>query len=161
MIYTRYQDFRAGFGAGSPVAADGFPTWPYSSLRASGFSGMAFSSIMSSGFPFSASCNVYAADAVAGVDDYDWYVSQRTDVIASHYFTVSAYSANHSGSISVDVVDANVKLLIPALASLNSSALRAALKDDAYLKLLFKDVAFYAQRRSDGAYQWSTIWSSL
>jgi len=163
MIFTRYQDFRPGFAlVGAALDLDGFPVWPYAKLNTGGFSGsLAFTSIMASGIPFSATCNSFAADSVAGVDEYDWYVSQRTDTSANQYFTVGAHSANHSGSITLDVVDANVKLLIPALSALNYADMRAALKNDAYLKLIFRDVAFYVQRRSDKAYQWATIWGSL
>ncbi len=151
MIYTRYQDFRAGFAlVGAPLAVDGFPEWPYAKLRTGGFANsITFDSPSSTVNLYSQvmniTCNDFAADAVAGVDDYDFFVSQRTDVIANQYFTVAVYAANRSGSIKLSCVTANTALLLPGLTDY---------RGDEALKLLFRDVAIYVQRRSDKAYQW-------
>lgn len=162
MIFVRYQDFRPGFAeAGAPLVADGFPEWPYAKLRSGGFSNSFAFSSGANQFPMDVTCNAFAADATLSDDDFDWYVSQRTDLTGNQYFTVDPFAANKSGSITIDVVDATVKALIPSLVGLNASDLRAALANQAHLKLLFRDVAFYVSRRSDKAYQWISIWNSV
>jgi hypothetical protein len=153
MIFTRYQDFRAGFAlVGAPIVADGFPEWPYTEIRAGGFDdGLTIDDPTDVNLfttELNITCNAFASDAVAGVDDFDWFVSQRTDVVASQYFTVSAYAANKSGSITLTAVIANTATLLPAATELEDYT------GDDSLKLLFRDVAVYVQRRSDKAYQW-------
>jgi len=146
VIFTRYQDFRAGFAlVGAPLVADGFPEWPYSELRAGGFANsVSFNDVDLYTTPLTVTCNAGASDAVPGVDEFDWFVSMRTDVIANQYFAVGAV-ANKSGSITLTAVLANTETLLPGVTDYRG--------DDA-LRLLFRDVAIYVQRRSDKSYQW-------
>jgi len=133
---------------------DGHPPWPVDLLRAGGFSG----GITGVGqpileVPFTMSCNGGAADSVAGTDQYDWYISQRTDDPARQMLAVSAYAPvgvpTYSGSVVVGVTALGV-----ARAGLASAA---SLISHDQMVLLFKHVTAYCRRRSDGAVQYVNV----
>ena len=74
MICTDYASFRNVFMAGEPVALDGFPTWD-----ATRFDGTLFPFTgWQQTFPISVQMTG-GTDAVAGVDEYHWYLSQPTE----------------------------------------------------------------------------------
>lgn len=99
-IYTTYSQFRAGFAVSATIGLDGFKVWPSANMLTGG--DLTAPSTISA-FPFS----VHVAtmpDPTAGVDRYDWYVSQRTDITTRQYFTVSrddALPLTYSGKILV------------------------------------------------------------
>lgn len=146
MIVQRYQDFRAAFAlAGAAISLDGFETWPTAKLRAAGFSSLATPTITA--YPIALTCNAGAADTVPNTHEYDWYLSQRSDVVGGQYFAISMPDPSKSGSVSIALQAGNVAKLLPGLSG-------ADLLTTSSLALLFKSVALYVSRRSDKAYQW-------
>jgi hypothetical protein len=173
MILSTYAAFRTAFAdTGAPVAHDGFLEWPGEALlRTGGFDGtlaidissvwVAFNGIAFPinqtfpSFPITLTCNAGASDTVYGTDEYDWYVSQRTDTAANQYLTVGrddtpSSSISRSGSITLDYDPTNVARLLPdhSGASFTSSE----------LPLLLRHVHVYVRRRSDGAFQWTKLY---
>jgi len=69
--------------------------WPVEYMRvgdtAAAFAGgiTGFASTPYDGDAFILTCNAAAADAVYGTDEYDWYLSQRTDDAASQYLSIA------------------------------------------------------------------------
>lgn len=150
MILQRYQDFRMAFAdVGAATANDGFKEWPVGRVRASGFSSSLSIPVIQS-FPITITCNAQASDAVAGVDEYDWYLSQRTDTPAIQYLSLAAV-ANKSGTVTLDVTG-QVANLLPGV---NSSDYVS----DHNLALICKHAAIYVQRRSDKAIQWAYVYA--
>lgn len=176
MIVSSYAAFRSTFAdVGAITAFDGFLEWPGAALlRASGFTGtlqvqpyvggpwisfdgVAFPTAQAfPDFPIVVTCNAGASDATYGVDEYDWYVSQRTDVEASQYLTVGRNdlpgSTSRSGSIVIGVDATNRARLLPDHVGASYT--------DAELTLLLKHVHVYVRRRSDGAYQWTKLYAT-
>ncbi len=147
MIYQRYSDFRGGFAlVGAAIDIDGFEVWPLAKLRAGGLGPIAIQALTT--FPAWVTINALAADAMPGVPEFDFFVSQRTDDPDAQYITVSPYSLTQSGSISIDLVSANVAKLFPGL------VLADWLMPER-MRVIFKDVHIYCQRRSDKAYVWT------
>jgi hypothetical protein len=139
---------------------DGYPTWPVGNVRlpASGF-GDTGSTLMGIPRPWTGTtaaiyvtCNMGADDAVLGVDDYDWYLSQRTDDPARQLLTVTEDLSTWplstlSGSIvitpnSVAVSDIGYSWAFPGLLPRE------------YLAPIFTRCHLYVMRRLDGAIQW-------
>lgn len=146
MIVPTYSAFRATFGvAGDPLGADGHKVWRSNLLRAGGFTGFATPTI--SAYPFALTCNAEAADAVLGVHEYSWYLSQRTDTVASQCLTIEHDVPAKSGRVRINIVGANVARILPGLSG-------ADLLTASSLALIFKHVHLYVHRRSDNAYQW-------
>lgn len=147
MICPNYATMRAAFAVGgASVAADGHLEFPGTAkLRTGGFTGLATPTIAA--YPFTITCNAGAADAVAGTHEYDWFLSQRTDVAASQYLEIIHSDPLKSGTVRIDIVDANVALLLPGLTG-------ADLLTDASQAIIFANCHLYVSRRSDKAYQW-------
>lgn len=81
MIITNYADFRNIFGAGEPAADDGLPRWPVDkmlSLIAPGFGIIKPWSTWQITFPKRITASA-GLDAVLGVDEWHWYLSQPTE----------------------------------------------------------------------------------
>lgn len=144
MIITKYRTFRRVFAEpGAQLARDGFPEFPVALVRANGFENTITVSALTS-FPLDITCNAEAADAVKNVDEYDWFVSQRTDVQANWPFTVTRIPAgtveSYSGSIRLEP----------------SAATEAEFPEPftlAVVEQLWFQVDVYVKRRSDGAIQ--------
>ncbi len=132
---------------------DGVEAWPTNLIRI-GNTGTVFNAITGTQkpvkvIPFTLTANGGAFDAAAGVDEYDWYVSQRTDDMSTQYLNVTraveSPSNTRSGSI---------------LINLNSNAVTKfglvdafTISTDAQRVGIFRDVWVYVRRRSDGAIQ--------
>ena len=109
-------------------------------------------------FPVVLTCNAMAADAAGDQDFYDWYVSQRVDPArynvapGNQYLSVArsdSGATRRSGTISIDVVDANVARLLPDHVGGSFTT--------AELTLLLRHVHVYVRRRSDGSFQWAKL----
>lgn len=146
MIVHTYSAFRATFGfAGDPLAADGHKVWRPGLLRDAGFTGFVTPTIVA--YPFALTCNAEAADAVLGVHEYDWYLSQRTDVAADQCLTIEHDVPAKSGRVRLNIVGPQVARILPGLSG-------ADLLTASSQRLIFKHVHLYVHRRSDDAYQW-------
>lgn len=140
------------------IGPDGYPEWPGPTgrgtnlVRANGFSDDNWSVSLSgpyAGSAFTVSINGGAADASTGVDEYDWYLSQRTDDPTKQYLamTQTPDAGGNSYSGSVDIVHTDLaEDEMPTLVSKNVSV--------AEHTRLFKNCYLYVRRRSDGAIQW-------
>ena len=142
MIIENYSTFRSIANVGGPVASDGLTEFDPTLMRSGGFSGgLVLSS--TSAFPIVVTCNANASDSVAGIDEYDWFVSQRTSIAADKPFTVSRKDTapnTHSGRI---------ELALSAWASAEYSDPF----DVSAARVLWFGVDIYAIRRSDNAIQ--------
>jgi hypothetical protein len=156
VIIPFYAAFRPTFAlAGAATAVDGFAEFPGTAkLRASGFTGLATPTIDS--WPVRLTVNALAQDTVPGTHEFDWFLSQRSDLAASQYLVTSLYDPigagfTFSGTIEIDLVDANVARLLPGLSGDD-------LVTATSLALICRDVSVYVRRRSDGAYQWCRLY---
>jgi hypothetical protein len=100
---------------------------------------------------FHATVNGNAVDGVPGVDEYDWYLSQRTDTVAAQFLSIVPYTlavapATHSGTVTIQHT---------ALATTELGL--ASPISDAQLRDLFRSTDIYVRRRSDGAIQWMSL----
>ena len=108
----------------------------------------------------------YTADAVPGVDEYDWWVSQRTSVDADMYLQVlqgrpdvgAPPGATYSGAL----------LLVPTPRFYTDLGFPSNIDDptdvlpgfsEAHSRILLKNVHVYCRRRSDGAIQWCDVYT--
>lgn len=139
---------------------DSYERWPVALVRASGFAdGLTdepVSALEPSGLtdlrlghmqPITLSANAYGSDSVYGVDDYDWYLSQRVgDHVAQPFTIVPASTASFpavntwSGSVTLSLTNAAAAILGGTL--------------DAQMDVAWKNCHLYVRRRSNGAIQW-------
>ncbi len=119
---------------GKFMANDGMETWPLA--KSSVWSGnMQWPPGGSVSLPDVLTVNGLGEDAVYGVDEWDWYLSQRTDDPAKQYFSLTQ-EIGMSGTVTLDTT---------------------ALFDDMYpdgfspqaVQEVFKNVDLYVQKRSD------------
>lgn len=132
--------------------ADGYETWPVAKVREPG-SGFGDLGSTLSGIPtplatfssFTVSCNAGAADSSSGVDEYDWYLSARTDVVGSMPLLTQGVVVapnTYSGSITIT----------PAASNFGKSLGDPMSPSD--VVSVFKNCHLYVKRISDGAIQW-------
>jgi hypothetical protein len=142
MSILDYRAFRILANPGGTLDALGLPEWPVASMRASGFDdGITVSS--TSAFPMVLSCNALAADSVTSVDEFDWFVSQRTEVSGSEPFVVAKYTPD------TDTYSGSISLTLAAWASTEYPDPW----DESMARVLFFAVDVYVRRKSDGAIQ--------
>lgn len=142
MIIDDYSVFRNHINPAGTPAPDGLPEFPVANMRAFGFDG-GITSNPTSAFPLEITVNAYADDAVDGVDEYDWFVSQRTSVAANKPFTVYRLDTpptTRSGSIGIDM-------------TAQTSAENPDPFDLSTIPVLFFAVDIYAIRRTDKSIQ--------
>jgi len=144
------------------VDADGVPRYPgpwapTNLVRANGFTGLpeALDGIPYEGDPYEISVNSGAADAVLGTDEYDWYLSQRTDDVFRQWFTLTQKASNGSQSFS-----STVTLEHTALATAETGVTSSSITVDAFIRLL-RHLHLYVRRRSDGAIQWVHLYDTM
>lgn len=134
---------------------DGFETWPVAQLRAGGFDdGITFApAIPDLTNSLLITCNALAFDAVNGTDEFDWYVSQRSDEPAGQFWAVTAALSplgSRSGTIKLDAT-AVATDEFPGMTLVTPAALSGC----------FQNVHVYCRRRSDGAIQWLDLYREL
>ena len=133
---------------GVEMYPDGYEKWPYQNVRKPG---SAFGDLGSTitGIPkpwptfsfFAITCNGSAPDASPGVDEYDWYLSQRTEDLVAKPLIVSP------------VVGASGTIVIEPEASNFGKTAGDPLTPDDVVKV-FKNCHLYVLRKIDGAIQW-------
>lgn len=113
-------------------------------------------------FPLTITCNNVANDAVSGVHEYDWYLSQRADhervvpiesppVHRRQYLTITHPNVARSGTVEIDINPSVVQELLPGY-----TATTLVAREN--LTIMLKYVHLYVQRRSDKAYQWAPLY---
>jgi hypothetical protein len=145
-IYTKYAELRHNFSGLSTTADDGFKTWDDSLYGAGSFSGLDLPTNPNTlSFPFQITVNNEDADAVLGVDEYDWYLSEpgkadgRTPRLSITQSVPSPPTASTSGTVSIDRLDGDVL----------------------ELDRLFFGCLIYVRRKSDGAFLVGDLYESL
>lgn len=129
--------------------ADGLPTWPLALVRSGGFDGgLTGVPAWYEGTKITVTCNAGAADAVLGTDEFDWYLSQRTDDPTKQYLSITQKPTSGGNSFS-----GSVEILHTALATSHLGAVY----EPRVVSEIMKHVHLYARRRSDGAIQWINL----
>jgi hypothetical protein len=181
---SQWHSFRTIFAApGATTDYDGNKAWPLALMRANGFNDGIFGMTRAASLvipihewrlqvPFRFGIANYSGnpsapftpDAVPGVDEYDWWVSQRTSVDADMFLSVSQAQpdvgappgATYSGAIRLDATPrfyADMGLLTENLSDPGEGSLAGRNG-----RILFKNVHVYCRRRSDGAIQWANVY---
>lgn len=132
-----------------PIDADGLETWPVQNvLHAPPMRGIP--RYHNLGATMFVTVNNYAADVVAGVNEYDWHVSQRTDMASDQHLLVSQKpdlgGNSFSGAIFISL-NSTTDFPTGTLDEMTPDA----------LKRIAKHVVIYAQRRSDKAIFWADL----
>ena len=132
------------------VDSDALERYPVANVRAGGLAPISGWTVPYDTALMTLTVNAGAADAVDGVDEFDWYVSQRTDDPDLQYLalaTPAAYPLSYSGSLT---------MIHTALAESEFNIATGQALTPSQLALLFKHVSVYVQRRSDKAIQWAS-----
>lgn len=154
MIIRTHSAFRANFAITTDLDTSGYEEWPVEKVRSGGFDGSTIGTRLqvpadfsSLSFPIDITCNNFALDLSPPTDEYDWYVSQRTDDPDGQALSVEDFALQSSGRL-----------------VLNLTALGAdtypTIDTDAIINI-FRNVYVYVRRRSDGAIQWASLIDSL
>lgn len=132
---------------------DGLETWPLALVRSGGIGAITGTPTPYAFAPFFPTINAIATDAVPGVDEYDWYLSQRTDDPTKQLLTIIPYPATLG--LPGQTYSGTIYLAHSPLAAL-SEVILTGLADTTPEKIpvLFKYAHLYCRRRSDGAIQW-------
>lgn len=147
MIIVDYSTFRHHFATAAAVDVAGYEVWPVAKVRSGGFSGLQATlpttlvSDPNTAFPFTITCNAEASDAVKWTDEYDWYLSQRTDDPNKQMLTLYRID-----NMPATTESGRCGLTLTAV-GLNAYPTLGAEK----LHELFADVTVYVKRRSDNA----------
>ena len=114
MIIPQYVQFRSIFGLFAPPDVTGYATWPSALLRADGFNQYLITQPMpavdaiptNNGILIVVNGTLAApvADAVSGVDEFDWYLSQRTDATSLQNWSLTQYTDGSPNTYSGAVV---------------------------------------------------------
>ncbi len=147
------------------VGIDALEEWPgpfsqtTDKVRSGGFSGGISVTETAGTGELVATVNNFATDAIPGADEYDWYLSQRTDDPTKQYLEISRYGIE---STSGDGYSGTVQINKTALANteLGSWSLSSPMTPD-QRRGLYAFCDLYVRRRSDGAIQWLSLdrWS--
>ena len=143
MICPRFIDFRTAFQVTAGTDVDGLPTWgPADDVLVAfrAFSGYAFT------FPITVS-TTSSDDAVAWVDEWDWYLSEPAMATNAPRFTLvrndPSISVTRSGRVTLGLTAAGQAIV---------STLSASSMDR-----LLRDVHLYAFDRTGLAVYWSPL----
>ena len=165
MIYATYNQFRNGFATSTDLDITGRKVWPVDKLQTSfsfefpgagvtGGTGLVILGLSSdvskaavhgATFPWKLTMNGDLKDAVFGVDEWDWYLSQRTDDPARQYLTMYRIDNEAGPDLDPKTTSGRVRL---GLTSLGTSTFGTTLTPG-QLSRLFESVYVYVQRRSD------------
>jgi len=147
VIVSSYSAFRAVFGAGEPPDASGYERWPVERvLGPEGEQGFALAKPASLDVVATLSVNEQKADDFQGVDEFDWYLSQRTDESEEQLFVLERFDldeATRSGTVRLTPTP-----LMTAMFALDKQQPTPTTEQ---AEQIFKYVAVYARRRSNGA----------
>jgi hypothetical protein len=144
MIIENYSTFRALANFGGAIGTDGLTEFDPDRMRADNFDDGIEVVTSPIAFPLELTCNGGDPDTLAGTDEYDWYVSQRTSVVADKPFTISRAddlpTDSFSGTIAID-------------ATVATSTEYPDPFDLSTIRVLFFAIDIYAIRKRDFAIQ--------
>lgn len=120
-------------------------------VRSGGFdTGLAGTPVPYGGASFQVTANGTATDGAPGTDEYDWYLSQRTDVVAKQYLTFAQKAPAGGNTYSGTVTIVHNALATSELGTLTTPSIEQTTE-------LFKHCDLYCKRLSDGAIQWVSL----
>lgn len=137
------------------VDNDGQPQWPVDLLDSGGFTGgLSGIPVPYGAVAFEVTVNATAADVIKNADEYHWYLSQRSDVVAEQYLSISqkASTALNSYSGTVSIVHSSLAASVYNITSII---------DPSVQRKLFKYMHLYVKRVSDGAIQWVDLLAAM
>ena len=137
---------------GAFIDNDGRELWPVANVRAGGIGDITNIPIPYAGNVFEATINDGEADVIDGADEYDWYLSQRTDILASQYWSIIQGPGNLNFTFS-----GSVRLVHTVLAETEFGIVTAQDPTPQQLINLTKHVDLYVQRRADKAISWVNL----
>lgn len=146
---------------GRQIDVDGYEVWPASNVRlaSSGFGDTASTltgiPVPYTGSSFLVSCNAVAADAAPGTDDYDWYFSQRTDLIGGQMLSIVQQPPSGGNTFSGTVRITETALAVSELGAVVADTVPQRTVD------LFKHCDIYVRRISDEAIQWVNLFRAM
>lgn len=140
MIIPRFTDFRHRFATSPTLGPGGYEVWPVALQDAALAISVDDGTNALLALPAIMSVNGGAADAVSGVDEYDWYLSQRTDDTAAQCLSLTS-AAGTSSTVTL------------ARTALGTSRYPSGSTDD--MRKLYRHVCVYVSRKSDKA--WNMI----
>lgn len=128
---------------------DETPRFPYENVRAGSIGSITGMPSPYTGIQQVLTVNAGAADASAGVDEYHWYLSKRTDEPTKMLWTAIQYVDGSSNTFSGSVFLTPTALYADLYSlTVNNEDLSAALRN----------VHLYCVRVSDGAIQWLDLY---
>lgn len=147
------------------VDPDMYPTFAIGSVRAAG-SGFGDTGTTIVGFPtpidlssgnysMEITCNSFDPDAGFGVDEYNWYLSRRTEDTTKQFISI-AQKAPDSDTYSGTVIITPTALAISFLASVDGPK-----NTPPVIRRCFKNMHLYVRRLSDGAIQWVDLYRAV
>lgn len=129
-------------------------TYSNNLVRASGFDGGISIVSVSSDFTTRLTVNASAADSVFGTDEYDWYLSDRTDDPGKRFLDIVQRPSSGGNSYSGSV---DISLSALCLSELGINPATTPLTQSE-LAICFKFAHLYCRRVSDGAIQWVDLY---
>jgi hypothetical protein len=147
MILYTYTTFRAVFAPAAARDMAGWETWPVTSvLGPAGEPGMTLLLPTDlSPVQLTLTVNDSADDYVPGVDQFDWYVSQRTDDTTRQPFQVLSWNQAYPGN--PNTKSGTIVLHLQATEYIDTSG---PVIDEENFAAVYRDVTAYVRNRSDG-----------
>lgn len=161
MILSQYTDMRAAFAPGAPPALGGFETWPIASVVYSpglpGFNLLLPPDLTQVGLYLcvngTTAGQAGADDATPFADEFDWYVSQRTDGLGKPFDVLSWNQANQGQA---NTKSGTIVLVLRDGQYLDSTVTPPLIRSENF-SAVYRDVEVYVRRRSDGAIMWGNL----
>lgn len=147
------------------IDPDMYPTFALSSVRKAG-SGFGNNGTTVVGFPnpidlssgtysMEITCNATAPDGSFGVDEYNWYLSRRTEDVASHFINIAQKppgASSYSGTVIITPTALAISFLASVVGPKNTPPV---------IRRCFKNMHLYVRRLSDGAIQWVDLYRAV
>jgi hypothetical protein len=143
LILATYSQFVGCFGHGNPPDNSGHPKWPVSGVIYEGEPGFHLAMPTQPTLVANIYANSGVFDAVNGVDEFDWYLSQRTDDLSLQMIAISRLNedvATRSGGVAVG----------PSARAFSTYGPSVVWPTPEQALKIFRDVWIYVRRRSNG-----------
>lgn len=131
----------------------GFERWPVDNVAQAGFDGgITGFTIPFTGIIMTLTINSGAADAADGVDEYDWFLSQRTDDTVKQYLQATPVPPSGGNTFS-----GSIRISQTALADSEFGIVASTPLTPLQTVKLFNKMDLYVRRKSDGLIQWVSL----
>ncbi len=150
-VLALYTTMRSVFNIGAGTDVAGYEIWPSASVRAAGFDD-GFTGVTKFSGTYTFPKTISVDGGANGADAHDVYLSQRTDIPADQYLSLTSV-AGKSGSWSL-------ALTANAVARLGIATAATPLNHDQTIRTL-KHCTLYCQRHSDNAIQLVQLYNAV